>query len=112
MKISLTASDISSVLVGECTIKCQSVDVSFGGAVSNRLNCSYLCDTHKSEHRHINKWLNSHKDQASVMPLDIAGISTSKISEGSQLFRDEAQLGIGLLAEGLKMTLIFCSKCW
>lgn len=50
------------------------------------------------------------------MPFDIAGSSTSKISErgggGGQLFRGAAQLGMGLLAEGLKMALIFCSKCW
>lgn len=48
---------------------------------SNKLNCSYLSETHKSEHRHINKWFNSQKDHAPVMPFDIAGSSTSKISE-------------------------------
>lgn len=52
------------------------------GRVSNKLNCSYLSETHKSEHRHINKWLSSHKDQAAVMLLDIAGCGSSKISEG------------------------------
>lgn len=46
------------------------------------------------------------------MPLDITGSSTSKTLEGHQLFRDATQLGVGLLAGGLKMVLIFCPKCW
>jgi len=40
------------------------------------------------------------------------GSSTSKISEGPQMFWYAAQVGMGSLAEGLKMALIFCCKCW
>lgn len=50
ISLSLTASDISSVLLGECTIKCQSMDVSFAGVGgSNRLNCSYRSETHRAK---------------------------------------------------------------
>lgn len=80
MSLPLTALDISSVLLGECTIKCHSVDVSFwGGWVISWIVPIWV--RHKSEHRHINKWLSSHKDQAAVMLLDIAGYSSSKISQ-------------------------------
>lgn len=67
------------------------------GRVSNKLNCSYLSEIQKSEHRHVNKWLSSHKDQAAAMPLDIAGCSTSKISEGVN-------------CSGMEHTLVW--DCW
>ena len=63
MKIALplTASDIASVLLGECIIKCQSIHTSSwgdrgqqGGLIGWNV---HIWVRHKFQHRHINKWL-------------------------------------------------------